>query len=928
MAEDDEQPAEEAGGETEAASAWNILQSPAGKLVAAAGGGFVAYQCLRAASAIGDTPARVQRDLLEQTFTFGKKKSGARRRRRRRRGATTTTTTATEAAEAAPAAEVDDADEPVAVDDPKKIISRDLLIAYDQENPKRPGTNSHFRYEAYKRATAARPSSSEAVADLRYDLGRGFVVAGAPRRAHKNCGALVVAVPKTSTPTRARVTTRPARQRCEPAAESGLYGRKRKQRTRSRRVRERRQQAASIGDDVGTRAGSGRRCPPVSARSERRSPKFGDAPAPAGKHAAFTSAGTGRRPLLTSGRFGAPPAQPAKGLAAVAGRGAPTAGAAPRRADAACFFGARSKKPFFHDTAASRRPGPARGARGRRPRRWRRRRAPASRAAASAHAAHELLRVLRARRVRRRGFDWKKPEPHWSPVTVDRARLLPRARGLLRLEVVEPPHERVEVAEALLRRLRPSRRRAANAALRRRVLLLRRAPGAALGGGPGLFRRTWSASSAMRASHCFLTFSVKAASAATDSAAAAAMPCTSPDTRRPDASSTSRISTKSPMDGGARGWLRLRQILWAIEHHKHVIQHLKLEAIHALFRRASSGNRIIKRRARRRGRGTRRPAAMALGAPARGSPARRSAMRLALLAAACPYALALPWSRIACMGDSITRGDTTHTDEPGGQARPGQLPENVGKPPGVDVENFGASARRVGQAGLRRHQGRTRVIQRRFNVGTDEYEDAVDFDPDCVVVMLGINDAKLAWDEDDFVEAYADLVEKRSPTPERCDASDVDGACEAYYDDDGASDRGSASSRPSSGTRWGLGAPTYAPTWRRPRAVARADLRADGEADAAADEAADAAADARAVDSTAAPAPAPTVSADGRRRSSAVAPPWRAARGRADARARGRADDRARGRADALARARAARARADARACGAPPAPAPWRASL
>ena len=54
MAEDDELPAEEAGGETEAASAWNILQSPAGKLVAAAGGGFVAYQCLRAASAIGD----------------------------------------------------------------------------------------------------------------------------------------------------------------------------------------------------------------------------------------------------------------------------------------------------------------------------------------------------------------------------------------------------------------------------------------------------------------------------------------------------------------------------------------------------------------------------------------------------------------------------------------------------------------------------------------------------------------------------------------------------------------------------------------------------------------------------------------------------------------------------------------------------------
>ncbi|KAK7237897.1 hypothetical protein SO694_00022474 [Aureococcus anophagefferens] len=120
--------------------------------------------------------------------------------------------------------------------------------------------------------------------------------------------------------------------------------------------------------------------------------------------------------------------------------------------------------------------------------------------------------------------------------------------------------------------------------------------------------------------------------------------------------------------------------------------------------------------------------------------------------------------------------------------------------------------------------------------------------------MLGINDAKLEWDEDDFVEAYADLVEATiadAPSVEAvfvaapylavgtccdidmdlvngeipdavaafveargdgfavpvrfvdaraawlqatgCDASDVDDACEAYYDDDGmhTSDRGS-----------------------------------------------------------------------------------------------------------------------------------------
>ena len=334
MAEDDELPAEEAGGETEAASAWNILQSPAGKLVAAAGGGFVAYQCLRAASAIGDdAPAHVQRDLLEQTFTFGKKKldeacegfsllygafglapkkkpkakapaaaapapappaagdaedaedgkqqrkeDGKKRRKEKRRAkkkrkeeekakAAAAPPEAPEtprappkerreatpppppprdddrdrdeeAAETAPGAEVDDDDddEPVAVDDPKKIISRDLLIAYDQENPKRPGTNSHFRYEAYKRATsgAAFLALGGTLADLRYDLGRGFVVAGAPRRAHKNCGTLVVAVPKTSYDLDADAVDDDGQHsddECEPAAESGLYGRKRKQRT-------------------------------------------------------------------------------------------------------------------------------------------------------------------------------------------------------------------------------------------------------------------------------------------------------------------------------------------------------------------------------------------------------------------------------------------------------------------------------------------------------------------------------------------------------------------------------------------------------------------------------------------------------------------------------------------------------------------------
>ncbi|KAH8047632.1 hypothetical protein JL720_16054 [Aureococcus anophagefferens] len=205
MAEDDEQPAEEAGGETEAASAWNILQSPAGKLVAAAGGGFVAYQCLRAASAIGDD-ARACSERREATPPPPPRRDDDDDDRDE------------EAAETAPA-EVDDADEPVAVDDPKKIISRDLLIAYDQENPKRPGTNSHFRYEAYKRATSGAPSS-------RWERSPTYATTSA---AASSSRAL-----RTSYDLDADAVDDDGQHsddECEPAAESGLYGRKRKQRT-------------------------------------------------------------------------------------------------------------------------------------------------------------------------------------------------------------------------------------------------------------------------------------------------------------------------------------------------------------------------------------------------------------------------------------------------------------------------------------------------------------------------------------------------------------------------------------------------------------------------------------------------------------------------------------------------------------------------
>ncbi|KAH8046340.1 hypothetical protein JL720_16417 [Aureococcus anophagefferens] len=266
MAEDDEQPAEEAGGETEAASAWNILQSPAGKLVAAAGGGFVAYQCLRAASAIGDdAPAHVQppapaaaapapapaaaapapapaaagdaedaEDGKQQRKEDGKKRRKEKRRAKKKRKEEEKAKAAAAPPEApeTPRAPPKERREATPPPPPRRDDDDDDR---DEEAAAAPPPN-HFRYEAYKRATsgAAFLALGGTVADLRYDLGRGFVVAGAPRRAHKNCGALVVAVPKTSYDLDADAVDDDGQHsddECEPAAESGLYGRKRKQRT-------------------------------------------------------------------------------------------------------------------------------------------------------------------------------------------------------------------------------------------------------------------------------------------------------------------------------------------------------------------------------------------------------------------------------------------------------------------------------------------------------------------------------------------------------------------------------------------------------------------------------------------------------------------------------------------------------------------------
>ena len=126
-----------------------------------------------------------------------------------------------------------------------------------------------------------------------------------------------------------------------------------------------------------------------------------------------------------------------------------------------------------------------------------------------------------------------------------------------------------------------------------------------------------------------------------------------------------------------------------------------------------------------------------------------------VVAAACCVRVrcgsAVPWRRIACVGDSVTRGDTLHEDEPdqGKEDRgnyPSVLEGLLGGDGEVAVSNFGASGASV--------QGK------RAYDGTGAYDDAVAFDPDCVVVLLGVNDAKLDFDASDFAEAYAELVRR------------------------------------------------------------------------------------------------------------------------------------------------------------------------
>ncbi|MGL4401533.1 MAG: GDSL-type esterase/lipase family protein [Luteolibacter sp.] len=97
--------------------------------------------------------------------------------------------------------------------------------------------------------------------------------------------------------------------------------------------------------------------------------------------------------------------------------------------------------------------------------------------------------------------------------------------------------------------------------------------------------------------------------------------------------------------------------------------------------------------------------------------------------------------KVACVGDSITEGKSL-----GKRTYPDQLQEMLGDK--WKVGNFGVS-------------GRTLLKKGDFPYWSEmAYKNAIDFDPQVVIIMLGTNDAKTANFEHqkEFSEDYAELV--------------------------------------------------------------------------------------------------------------------------------------------------------------------------
>lgn len=100
--------------------------------------------------------------------------------------------------------------------------------------------------------------------------------------------------------------------------------------------------------------------------------------------------------------------------------------------------------------------------------------------------------------------------------------------------------------------------------------------------------------------------------------------------------------------------------------------------------------------------------------------------------------------KVAFVGDSITKGDGLKKE----QTSPALLGKSLGK--GYEVRNFGCNAATATGTGDRPY------------IKTKECKDALEFEPDIVVIMLGTNDSKpKEWAKPEEVEkGYKALIEE------------------------------------------------------------------------------------------------------------------------------------------------------------------------
>ena len=155
---------------------------------------------------------------------------------------------------------------------------------------------------------------------------------------------------------------------------------------------------------------------------------------------------------------------------------------------------------------------------------------------------------------------------------------------------------------------------------------------------------------------------------------------------------------------------------------------------------------------------------LAVAAGCRSVEATSTPLALAGLAVLAAPAASL---RVACLGDSITRGDTKH--EPKKEQDKDKF-ERGNWPRYVSQDSDAVEAKNFGQSGVMVLRGKKQYTD------TDIYQEVVAWAPDVAIIWLGINDAKEKdngkFKRKQFIDDYRDMLKQMT--------SDIDGLDAIY----------------------------------------------------------------------------------------------------------------------------------------------------